>query len=74
MTPTHDWNRAEPASLPKPTYAPAVFALGNVLLVWGPLTTWVISAVGLALSVAALAVWIGAIVREHVDEGGNAHD
>lgn len=76
MTPSQrdEWTQAEPASLPEPTYWPAALALGIVLLVWGPVTTWMISAVGLALSVLALAGWIGDVLREHREQEDHAHD
>ena len=67
--PSNDWNKARPAVLPEPTYWPAVFALGNTLLLWGLLTTWIISAAGLILFIGSLSGWIRDILREHRKEG-----
>ena len=53
------WNRPKPEHVPRPTYWPAVLALGVTFLVWGLITTYIISAVGLVLFVIALAGWIG---------------
>lgn len=44
--------------LPRPTYAPALLALGLMTLLWGAVTTWVISAVGLILTGLASVRWI----------------
>jgi hypothetical protein len=64
-TPSEDWNPAQPAHLPRPTYAPAMLALGNTLLLWGLLTTWIISAVGAGLSALGLALWLADVIKEH---------
>ncbi len=71
MTSNHptDWSEARPAVLPQPTYWPAALALANMLLLWGLLTSWIISVVGLALFILSLCGWIREIVREHAKEG-----
>ena len=53
------WGRAKPDHIPRPTYWPAVFAVGIGMLLWGVITSLIISAVGLALVVIALTGWIG---------------
>lgn len=53
------WSVPRPAELPRPTYWPAVLALGIVLLVWGLVSSLVISGVGLALFAVGLSGWIG---------------
>ncbi|MGH9396867.1 MAG: hypothetical protein ACRD18_08465 [Terriglobia bacterium] len=62
--PTGIWSKPRPEKLPSPTYAPATMALGIVLLLWGMLTTPLISLVGLVLFVIALAGWIGDLRHE----------
>jgi hypothetical protein len=52
------WSRPKPEHVPNPTYWPAVLALGVTFLVWGLITSYVISAVGLALFGLALGGWI----------------
>lgn len=59
------WHTPQPEILPKPTYWPAVMALGIVFLLWGMVTTFVISGAGLTLFALALAGWIGELRREH---------
>jgi hypothetical protein len=59
-----DWSRPLPEVLPRPTYWPAVLALGIVFVFWGVVTTLIISAVGLTLFVLALAGWIHELRRE----------
>ncbi len=71
MTVHHeDWNRPKPATLPRPNYSPAAFALGNTLLLWGLLTTWIISIVGGLLCIGSAWSWGKEIVREHDHEKG----
>lgn len=52
------WNRPLPEKIARPTYWPAALAFGATLTLWGPVTTLVISAVGLAVSAVALIGWI----------------
>jgi hypothetical protein len=61
------WSTPQPAFVPEPTYWPATLALGVVLLLWGVVTSAVISSVGLVMSVVALAGWIGDIRHERHD-------
>jgi hypothetical protein len=57
------WSRPKPEHVPRPTYWPAVMAVGITCLFWGVVTTWFISLVGLAVFALALAGWIGALDR-----------
>ena len=59
-----EWSEPRPQRLPRSTYTPAVLALGIVLLFWGPVTTPIISGIGLTLSAVALAGWIGELRHE----------
>ena len=68
-TEPHEWHTPQPATLPRPTYMPAALALGIVLLVWGVVTTFWISGVGLILSALALAGWIGELRHERREHG-----
>lgn len=62
------WHQPQPASLPRPTYWPAVMALGITFVFWGVASTWIISAVGLALFASSLAGWIGEL-RDEASRG-----
>ena len=53
------WAYPRPNELPRPTYWPAVLALGIIFLLWGLVTSWIVSAVGLGLLILAAAGWIG---------------
>lgn len=59
------WTKPQPETIPPPTYAPVVVALGVAMMLWGILTTWGISAVGAAVFATGLAAWIGALRHEH---------
>jgi hypothetical protein len=52
------WNIARPEKLPEPCIWPATLALGITLLVWGLVTSLIITAVGGLLFAVALAGWI----------------
>jgi len=60
-----EWTSPLPDRLPRPTYAPAALAFGIVLILWGFVTTWIISLVGMALFAVALAIWIREV--QHAD-------
>ena len=52
------WNTARPQTLLKPTYWPAVMAMGITMILWGIITTVIITAVGLVLFILAAIGWI----------------
>ncbi|MGH9355185.1 MAG: hypothetical protein ACRD10_03560, partial [Terriglobia bacterium] len=58
------WNKPRPEKTPHPTYAPATLGLGVVCMLWGLVTTPLISLVGAILFGIALAVWIGDLRHE----------
>ncbi len=66
------WNRAKPYTLPRPTYWPAALALGNSLLLWGILTTWILSMIGAALCAVSLAGWVREWLRDPREESEDA--
>jgi hypothetical protein len=59
------WHSPRPQAIPRPTYCPAVMALGIVFLLWGVVTTFWISGVGMVLFALALAMWIRELRHEH---------
>lgn len=61
------WNRPQPTTLPRPTFWPAVLAFGVMLIVWGPVSTFIITGVGVLLCIFALRGWIRELLDE--DEG-----
>jgi hypothetical protein len=59
------WFSLAPEPLPRPTYAPAMMAMGIAFVLWGVVTTFLISGVGLSLFGVAIAWWIGDLRHEH---------
>jgi hypothetical protein len=57
----------EAIHMPEPSYLPVTVAFGILLGLVGIITTWVISAIGGAIFLAALFRWIGAARREMAD-------
>jgi hypothetical protein len=58
------WNVARPEKVPGPTAWPPAFALGATLLLWGLVSSYIITVIGLILFARALAGWIGDIRHE----------
>ncbi len=57
------WTVPKPEHIPAPTYQPAVMALGIAFVLFGLLTSFAFSVVGLVLFAIALALWIGDLVN-----------
>jgi hypothetical protein len=53
-----DWSKPRPEQLPRPSYAPPLMALGLMCLLWGAVTTWIISVIGIVLLGVASVSWI----------------
>ncbi len=51
----------EEGAAPRPTYAPAAMALGVMMLLWGIVTMWVMSAAGAGVMAWSLWTWINEI-------------
>jgi hypothetical protein len=59
-----DWQKPLPHELPQPTAWPFVLGLGNCLLAWGVVTSWVLSLLGLILTIAGIGGWIARLRDE----------
>ena len=53
------WSMSRPEHIPRPTYWPAVIALSTTLIVWGWITSYIVTGVGIVLFAISLAGWIG---------------
>ncbi len=58
MTPGPEWNKPRPERLPHPNYAPPILAIGLMCVLWGAVTSWVVSTAGVVVCVTALVLWI----------------
>ena len=58
------WSQPQPEKLPEPTAWPVALALAVTLILWGFVSSLIITGIGFALFVAALAGWIGDIRHE----------
>ncbi|HVA79880.1 MAG TPA: hypothetical protein VNF29_03045 [Candidatus Binataceae bacterium] len=63
-SPPPGWTEPKPARVPAPTYQPAVMALGIAFGLFGLVTSYAFSAVGLVLFVFSLSRWIGELVHD----------
>ena len=59
------WTTPQPERVPRQTYMPATLALGVTVLLWGLVTTYILTAIGLALIILSMVFWIGDIRHEH---------
>jgi len=59
-----EWHKPLPERLPRLSYAPPLLAVGLMFLVWGAVTTWIISAIGLVLAATACLRWAADLLRE----------
>lgn len=57
------WKKPLPVRLPRPTYWPAILALGVTLMLLGPVTLLPVGLAGLAFVVTALIGWSGEIMH-----------
>ena len=62
------WSRPLPEKVPRPTYYPAMFALGCIFTLFGIVTLWPMSVVGVVLFVVALIGWIGEMRHDQHNE------
>jgi hypothetical protein len=62
--PQSEWTVLPPKKLPEPTVWPAMLALAITFLVWGLVTSLIITGIGLALFATAMAGWIRDIRHE----------
>ncbi len=58
------WTPPRSQIIPRDTYSPAVMALAVVCLLWGLLTSYLISLLGFVLFALSLAGWIGELRHE----------
>ncbi|HEY3357643.1 MAG TPA: hypothetical protein VGQ83_30605 [Polyangia bacterium] len=68
--PPPGWSAPRPATIPPPTYWPAVLAAGVAGACLGVLTSVVVAAVGLLVCAVALGGWIGDLARDQARSHG----
>ena len=59
------WSATQGGHIPEPTYMPVVLALGVMCMLWGIVTTYLITLVGVVLFVVGISGWIGELRHEH---------
>ncbi len=64
-----EWHKPLPERLPRPSYAPPLLAVGLMCLLWGAVTSWIISAVGLVVAAAACSRWIADLRSDILADG-----
>lgn len=59
------WSTPKPERIPRPTYWPPVLALSTILLLWGIVTSWMISLVGLFFFILSISGWIWELYHDN---------
>ena len=57
--PQHEWIVPRPQPIPRPTYMPITVAIGGTCILWGFLTSFIVSIVGLIFFVFGIIAWSG---------------
>jgi hypothetical protein len=57
------WKDPLPEHVARPTYWPAMLALGIIVALLGPVTNMAVTIVGLVFGAVALAGWIGELLH-----------
>lgn len=68
LQPGPDWTSALPENIPEPTLWPAFVGVGSTLLVWGLISSLIISGIGLAVFAIAIRGWIGNLRHERLQK------
>ena len=63
------WSKPQGMHIPEPTYMPVVMAIGMICMLWGIVTTYLITLVGVVLFVISILGWIGELRHEHGHPG-----
>lgn len=63
------WSKPQGMHIPAPTYMPVIVALGVVCMLWGIVTTYLMTLVGVALFAVGISGWIGELRHEHGHPG-----
>lgn len=63
------WSKPQGMHIPEPTYMPVVMAIGIICMLWGIVTTYLITLVGLVLFVISIWGWIGELRHEYRHPG-----
>jgi hypothetical protein len=58
MTTNPQWPKPRPERLPEPSYAPPLMAVGLMCLLWGAVTTRIVSIAGAVLISISAVNWI----------------
>ena len=61
LEPTADWTPAPPEFVPAPSVWPAAVSLGATFMLWGLVSSLLITGVGLIVFIIGLSGWIGEI-------------
>ena len=54
-----DRHKPLPEHLPSPSFGPPILAVGLMLLLWGAVTSWMVSVLGLIIAALAGRIWLG---------------
>jgi hypothetical protein len=65
-----DWAKPMPQKTPAPTFWPISLAMSIIFILWGIISTWVISVVGLILFGISIRGWVKDLLNEQQPDQG----
>jgi hypothetical protein len=65
-----EWVKPMPEETPPPTFWPISLAMSIIFILWGIISTWVISVVGLILFSISIRGWVKDLLNEQQPDQG----
>jgi hypothetical protein len=69
-----EWVKPIPEKTPPPTFWPVSLAMSIIFILWGIISTWVISVVGLILFGISVRGWVMDLLNEQQPDQGKADE
>ena len=69
-----EWVKPLPEETPEPTFWPVSLAMSIIFILWGFISTWIITAVGIVLFSISVRGWVKDLLGEQSSEQGKDHE
>ena len=69
-----EWVKPIPEETPEPTFWPISLAMSTIFILWGFISTWIISAVGIVLFSISVRGWVRDLLNEQPSDKVNDHE
>ncbi len=72
--PIEEWVKPMPEETPEPTFWPISLAMSIIFILWGFISTWIISAVGIVLFSISVRGWVRDLLNEQSSDQRKEHE